>query len=153
VCRVTQVGPAAAAAARLKYEADRADIALRAAADGNIADLQLLLLRGCSPDVADYDQRTVLMLGAAKGHKVRGGKGRDKGCCWQWWEGWGYVWRQSLMITYLPLCVRCPRAANRKAGAPTFNVTPGCQAALLHAAPLVCVLVQRPLLSFTISSV
>ena len=62
------------AAARRKFEEDRADAALRAAAAGDVPRLQRLLDRGCPADVADYDMRTALMLGAAKGHKVRAGK-------------------------------------------------------------------------------
>lgn len=42
----------------------------RAASEGDLAELQMLLANGISPDIANYDGRTALHLAAAEGHHL-----------------------------------------------------------------------------------
>ena len=43
--------------------------ALYASAEGDLSELRRLLISGVSPNVADYDGRTLLHLAASEGHK------------------------------------------------------------------------------------
>jgi hypothetical protein len=43
---------------------------LNTAAQGDVESLRTMLRQGLSPDTADYDGRTGLMLAAARGHEV-----------------------------------------------------------------------------------
>lgn len=49
---------------------------LRAASFGRREQLMTLLSQGVSPNTADYDKRTALMMACAAGHTV--------GACWGW---------------------------------------------------------------------
>ncbi len=44
---------------------------LNTAAGGDEESVATMLSQGISPNTADYDGRTALMLGSAKGHEVR----------------------------------------------------------------------------------
>lgn len=63
----TKCSPAAVQVYKLRYQHSRAQMMLEACSAGHIAAIQDLLEKECSPDMADYDARTGLMLAAAKG--------------------------------------------------------------------------------------
>ena len=62
-----EVTPAVRAAARRRFEQERADELLNAVAWGDAGAARALLERGCPADVRDYDGRTPLFVAAANG--------------------------------------------------------------------------------------
>jgi CRP-like cAMP-binding protein len=58
------------ASAVAKHDADRLTLWMYAAARGDIAKIrEMLFNHGCDPNMADYDQRTALMLASARGFR------------------------------------------------------------------------------------